>query len=162
MSGLGDMATQGYLDRRRNPIICKCWRYLSFLSFCSFYLFFNYCILYFSRPPSLLLLFYCISWDFTYHINIINYEYIYIQDRVAFMSQPYWVEVMVKVELRLTWTWVWFEVKVGFGLRLSWGWGWYRFVIGVEVEIELRLKLSSGWDWIEVELRLCWGWVEVE
>ena len=86
------------------------------------------------------------------------------QDWVAFMSQPYWVEVMVEVELRLILrlklSWGWFEPGFDLRLRLSWGWGL------VEVEIDLWLGLSWGWDWVticvEVELRPNLSWSRVE
>ena len=60
------------------------------------------------------------------------------QDWVAFMSQPYWVVVMVEVELRLIWTWSWNKVE----MRLS----------GSLVEIELswswdKLTLNKGRNW---------------
>ena len=62
------------------------------------------------------------------------------QDWVAFISQPYWVKVMVevaevgsKVECKLTWTWVWFEVKVELGLWLCSGWGWDWFAVEFEI-----------------------------
>ena len=55
------------------------------------------------------------------------------QDWVAFMSQSYWVEVMVEVELRLI-----------LRLRLIWTWGWN--------EVEMRLSRSL----VEIELRLSW------
>ena len=60
------------------------------------------------------------------------------QDWVAFMSQPYWVEVMVEVELRL---------------RLIQTWGWNEFEMrfsGSLVEIKLRLS------WVGVEI----SWIE--
>ena len=60
------------------------------------------------------------------------------QDWVAFMSQPYWVEVMVEVELRLI-----------LRLRLIWTWGWN--------EVEMRLSQSL----VELELRLSWVVVEI-
>ena len=72
------------------------------------------------------------------------------QDWVAFMSQPYWVEVMVEVELglrlRLILIWGWLEPGFDFRLRLRWGWGW------VEVEIGIELKLIGDWVWVEVEI----------
>ena len=72
---------------------------------------------------------------------------------VAFISQPYWVEVMFEVEaevgLRLTWTWFWFEVKVELRLRFSWGCAW--------VEVEIELRLICGWGLVEVVMRLSWG-----
>ena len=55
------------------------------------------------------------------------------QDWVAFMSQPYWVKVMVEVELRLT-----------LRLRMIWTWGWN--------EVEMRLSRSL----VEIEFRLSW------
>ena len=58
------------------------------------------------------------------------------QDWVAFMSQPYWVEVKVEVELTLI-------------LRLICGRGW--------CEIEMILSRSL----VEIELRLCWVGVEI-
>ena len=48
------------------------------------------------------------------------------QDWVAFMSQPYWVEVKVELSLRLR-----------LRLRVSWGW----------VEVRLRLRLR-GYFWL--------------
>ena len=50
------------------------------------------------------------------------WQYYLEQDWVAFMSQPYWVEVKVEVQLRLI-------------LRLIWGWGWSK--------VEMRLSQSS-------------------
>ena len=75
----------------------------------------------------------------------LNCPYIILnkQDWVAFMSQPYWVEVKVEFELRLIWGWGWNEVDmrlsrnlVEIGLRLSW--------VGVEI----------SWHWIEEEVGL--------
>ena len=60
------------------------------------------------------------------------------QDWVAFMSQPYWVEVKVEVELRLI-----------LRLRLIWCWGWS--------EVEMSLSGSL----VEIELRLSWVGVEI-
>ena len=40
------------------------------------------------------------------------------QDWVAFMSQPYWVEVKVEVEVELKFSWNWVEVELS--------WGWYK------------------------------------
>ena len=56
------------------------------------------------------------------------------QDWVAFMSQPYWIEVKVEVEFRLI-----------LRLRLIWGWGWSEVKMRLSrslVEIELKLRLS--------------------
>ena len=82
-----------------------------------------------------------------------------IQDGVVFMSQPYWVYIMVEVELGLRLSWVWLERGFDLRIRLSWGWGW------VDAEVELRLRLRLSWYWLVVEvelsLRLCWGWVDV-
>ena len=70
------------------------------------------------------------------------------QDWVAFMSQPYWVEVMVAVELRLRliWTWGWDEIE----WKFSWNW--------VEVELswsrdKLTLNKGRNWAFIGVGLR---------
>ena len=52
-----------------------------------------------------------------------------LQDWVAFMSQPYWVEVDIEAEIELN-------------LRLKCGWD------------EIESKFS--WNWVEVELR--WSW----
>ena len=52
------------------------------------------------------------------------------QDCVAFMSQPYWVEVMVEVDI---------EAEVDLNRRLKWGWD------------EIKSKFS--WTWVELELR---------
>ena len=66
------------------------------------------------------------------------------QDWVAFMSQPYWVEVMVEVELRLKLSWGWLEPWFDLRLRLSFGWVW----VEAEVAIDFWLGLSWGWDWV--------------
>ena len=52
------------------------------------------------------------------------------QDWVAFMSQPYWVEVKVEVDM---------EDEVNLKLRLKWGWH------------EVESKFS--WNWVELVLR---------
>ena len=60
------------------------------------------------------------------------------QDWVAFMSQPYWVEVVVELSLIL---------RLNLEMVLSWGWGW--------VELGLSLgwgELSGGWIKGENEL----------
>ena len=79
---------------------------------------------------------------------------------VAFMSQAYWVEVMVEVELRLIWrlklSWGWLELGFNLRLRLSFGWGW------VEAEVEIDSWLGLSWGWVDVVLRLNWGRVEIE
>ena len=54
------------------------------------------------------------------------------QDCVAFMSQPYWIEIKVEVELRLI-----------LMLMLIWGRGWS----------EVESKFISNW----VEVELSWG-----
>ena len=77
-----------------------------------------------------------------YYIESEKYQ---SQDWVAFMSQPYWVEVMVEVKLRLRliWTWGWNKVE----MRLS----------GSLVEIELRLSwvgVEISWHWIKEEIGL--------
>ena len=56
-----------------------------------------------------------------------------IQDWVAFMSQPDWVEVNVEVDI---------EAEVDLRLGLKWGWD------------EVESKFS--WNWVEVELS--WSW----
>ena len=45
------------------------------------------------------------------------------KDWIAFMSQPYWVEVKVEVELRLKWGWYEIESKLIWNwVEFSWGW----------------------------------------
>ena len=74
------------------------------------------------------------------------------RDWVAFMSQPYWVEVVVEVqcdwniEINNNWDWGCLEAEIE--MRLIWGAGWE----------EVELKIS--WSWVGVELRLIW--VEIE
>ena len=86
-----------------------------------------------------------------YQINVKKYQidkkkqWYKEQDWVAFMSQPYWVEVMVEVELRLRliWTWGWNEVEMRFS--------------GSLVEIKLRLSwvgVEMSWHWIKEEVGL--------
>ena len=55
------------------------------------------------------------------------------QDWVAFMTQPYWVEVMVEVDI---------EAEVDLNLRLKWVWD------------DIEWKFS--WNWVEVDLS--WSW----
>ena len=91
---------------------------------------------------------------FTFHYAcIMSYLYFVIysiqQDWVAFMSQPYWVKVMVEAELGL-------RLRLKLGLRLSWGW------VRVEVEIELSLICGSAWVEVEFELKLVWDRVVIE
>ena len=52
-------------------------------------------------------IFYLLNKEFV--SNMYHSKISFTQDWVAFMSQPYWVEVMVEVELRLMliWTWGW-------------------------------------------------------
>ena len=70
------------------------------------------------------------------------YGILWKQDSVAFMSQPYWVEVEIEAEvdlsLRLKWGWI--DVKVN--MRLSWN------LFGVDLSL----------DWVELGLR----WVGIE
>ena len=78
-------------------------------------------------------------------VQVLNNGLAIKQDWVAFMSQPYWVEVMVEVELRLR-------------LILPWGWNdvEMRFS-GSLAEIELRLSwvgVKISWHWIKEEIGL--------
>ena len=59
-----------------------------------------------------------------------------IQDGVAFMSQPYWVQVEVKI-----------EAEIYLSLRLN----------RAQVEVKVEMKLS--WNLVEFELN--WAWVEL-
>ena len=61
------------------------------------------------------------------------------QNWVAFMSQPYWVEVMVEVELRMI---LRLRLIWNLNLRLKWG------------RDEIQSKFS--WTWVEVELSCSW------
>ena len=68
----------------------------------------------------------------------------------AFMSKPYWVQVVVEVRLWLR-------------LMLTWCWGWS------EVDIEVKIRIRMSWSVVEAELRLSQvevmsilGWIEGE
>ena len=50
------------------------------------------------------------------------------QDWVAFMSQPYWVEIEIEAEVDLR-------------LSLKWGWGWVKLGWSC-VEVEVRAKMG--------------------
>ena len=59
-----------------------------------------------------------------------------LQDLVAFMSEPNWVEVKVEVELRLL-----------LRLRLIWGWGWSE----VEMSLSQSLVEIMSLSWVGVD-----------